>query len=110
LRRGKGRREWTGRSLRSARDEGEGRAVVGTGSGASEFAFEGLAKGGEMGFAIGRRASLFSRDFITERESRTGSDALISAVSKEFASAADSNADGAGLTTRTMATEDDGSA
>jgi len=63
-----------------------------------------------MGFAIGRRARLFSRDFITEREARAGSDALISAVAKEFASAADSSTDGAGLTTRTMATEDHGSA
>jgi len=62
-----------------------------------------------MGFAIGGRASLSSRDFITEREASTGSDALISAVAKEFASAADNLADGAGLTTRMMATEDDGS-
>jgi len=58
-----------------------------------------------MGFAIGRRANLTARDFITELEAGFRGDTLIAAIAKVFAGAANNRADSAGIFTRSLTTE-----
>jgi len=92
-----------------ASDDGEGRTFVVARSEATEGTTSGFAKGSQMGFTIGRRASLFARNAITEREASLGGNTLVTTVSEEGASSMeDVGTNGTGISTGAMTSEDNG--